>query len=85
MKTISLEHARDTLIGMARGEVSEPSVVTVDGRPVAALVPLDDFDLENLALMQNADFRRLLEESSRQRREKGGISHKEIRRRFGLT
>jgi antitoxin (DNA-binding transcriptional repressor) of toxin-antitoxin stability system len=85
MKTISLEHATDVLNEMARGEVSEPSVVTVDGRPIAALVPLDDFDLENLSLMQNADFRRLLEESSRQMRETGGIPHEEIRRRFGLA
>ena len=84
MKTITLEQATDVLKQIARGEVPEPSVITLDGRPVVALVPLDELDQENWALMRNPDFRRMIDESSRQVRETGGIPHEEMRRRFGL-
>ena len=84
MKMISAEDATDAVNRLARGEATEPVVVTVDGRPVAALVPFDELDLENLALRKNPDFIAMLERARRQVRETGGISSEDIRREFGL-
>ena len=84
MKTISLEQATDRLTEIARGETTEPALVVVHGRPVAALIPLDELDVENLALMNNPDFVQMLERSRRQVRETGGIPLDEVRRQLGI-
>ena len=84
MKTISLEQTRATLDQIARGEAVEPVIVVVDGRPVAALVPLDELDLENAALMSNPAFLQMLEQSRRQVQQTGGLSVDEVRRQLDV-
>jgi antitoxin (DNA-binding transcriptional repressor) of toxin-antitoxin stability system len=84
MKTIDIRQATDQLHAIARGDISEPTLVTIDGRPVAALLPLDELDRENLSLAKNRDFRRMLDRSRRQVQESGGVSMDDVRRELGI-
>jgi antitoxin (DNA-binding transcriptional repressor) of toxin-antitoxin stability system len=57
-------------------------IVTSDGHPVAALVPIENTDLETVALCTNHEFLSLIERSRARVRTEGGISSEEMRRRF---
>jgi prevent-host-death family protein len=56
----------------------EPIVLTKDGQPVAALVAIDDFDVENWKLSQNQKFLGILERSRRSATEGRSYSHREV-------
>jgi antitoxin (DNA-binding transcriptional repressor) of toxin-antitoxin stability system len=56
--------------------------LTVDGRPVAALVAIENTDAETASLSTNPQFLALIERS--RRRVEGGVSSAEMRRRLGL-
>ena len=58
-------------------------IVTSEGRPVAALVPLENTDLETVSLSTNREFLQLIERSRARALEEGAISSEEMRRRFG--
>jgi prevent-host-death family protein len=62
-----------------------PLVVTVKGRPVAALVPVEGLDWEGLSLGTNPQFLDLIEQSRRKAEKEGYISHEEVCRMFGVT
>ena len=55
--------------------------LTNKGQPVAALVPIDNADLETAALSTNPQFLALIERSRARVRKEGGISSEEMRRR----
>ncbi len=61
---------------------SGPVIVTSQGQPVAALVPLENTDLETVSLSTNRQFVDLIERSRASVRAEGGISSEEMRRRF---
>lgn len=84
MKTIELVNATAPLLEYARGLGEEPLVLTEGGRPVAALVPMEDSDLETLALSTNPQFLSLIERSRARRTKEGGIPAAEMRCRLGL-
>jgi hypothetical protein len=65
-------------------ELQGPLIVTTDGRPVAALVPIEGVDLETLAVGTNPQFLDLIERIRRRMEKEGGIPSEEIRREFGL-
>lgn len=66
-------------------EVSkEPVILTVNGRPVAALVSIENADLETATLSTHPQFLALIERSRTRRELEGGISSVEMRRRLGL-
>ena len=52
------------------------------GQPVAALVPIENADMETVALSTNREFLDLIERSRSRARSEGGISGQEMRRRF---
>lgn len=83
MKTIELVNATAPLLEYARGLGEEPLVLTEEGRPVAALVPVEDADLETLALSTNPQFIALIERSRARQRKEGGIPPEEMRHRWG--
>jgi len=60
-----------------------PVVVTSDGRPIAALVAIENADLETVALSTDRRFLDLIERSRARVQAEGGISSEEMRRRLG--
>jgi len=82
MKIIEKVDATESLAEYAAGIRSGPVVVTDHGQPVAALVPLENADLETVALSTNRQFIDLIERSRARLRAEGGLSSEEMRRRF---
>lgn len=62
----------------------DPLIITRDGRPVAALVPIENADLETLSLSTDPQFLALIERSRARHRAEGGISPAEMRRRLDV-
>lgn len=82
MKTIEVTNATLPLAEYTRDLIKEPVIVTVKGKPVAALVNIPNADLETVALSQNLKFLDLIERSRNRQEKEGGISTKEMRRRL---
>ena len=68
-----------TLVSRAR---REPVVLTLRGRPVVALTPIEDGDWENLVVASHPAFRRLMKQSRERCKPGQGISTEEMRRRL---
>ena len=83
MKVIERTAATASLADYAADIGNDPLVVTSDGQPVAALVPIQNADMETVALSTNREFLELIERSRARVRAEGGISSAEMRRRFG--
>ena len=82
MKVIEKADATATLAEYAAEIGSGPVIVTSQGRPVAALVPIENTDLETVSLSTNPQFIDLIERSRASVRAAGGIPSEEMRRRF---
>jgi antitoxin (DNA-binding transcriptional repressor) of toxin-antitoxin stability system len=83
MKVIRIEDAKRSFAEYA-AESEEAVVVTIDGKPVAALMPLENADLETVSLSTNPKFMRIIERSRKRQRKEGSISSDEMRRRLGI-
>jgi antitoxin (DNA-binding transcriptional repressor) of toxin-antitoxin stability system len=83
MKVVETVDATGTLADYTAQIGNGPIIVTSQGRPVAALVPLENSDLESVALGSNPQFLELIERSRARVRDEGGISAEELRRRLG--
>lgn len=83
MKVIRIEDAKRSLADYA-AESEEAVVVTVNGKPVAALMPLENADLETVSLSTNPKFMKIIERSRKRQRKEGGVSSDEMRRRLGI-
>ena len=83
MKVIEQRDATATLAEYAADLESGPVIVTLQGRPVAALVPIDNTDLETAFLSTNHQFIDLIERSRASVQADGGIPSEDMRRRFG--
>jgi len=84
MKTIEMAKATATLAEYTRRLAAEPMIVTVAGKPVAALVAIENADLETASLSTNPEFLAIIERSRVRQQAEGGISSKEMRRRLGM-
>ena len=84
MKTIEMAKATGPLMEYARKVKREPVILTAKGKPVAALVPVVNADLETAALSTHPRFLALIERSRARQKKEGGISSEEMRRRLGL-
>lgn len=84
MKTIELNQANRSLAEYARTVGDEPVVLTVDGKPFAALVSLADADLETISLSTNPEFVALIEDARRRVQREGGLTADELRQKLGL-
>jgi antitoxin (DNA-binding transcriptional repressor) of toxin-antitoxin stability system len=85
MRNIEVTQANETLGQSVRDLSGEPLVVTEAGVPIAALVPIDDLDLESLSLASNPRFLAIIEEARAQCRQGSGLSTEEVRRELGLN
>ncbi len=81
MKTLELTQATDSLAEYARKVLKEPVILTDEGKPVAALISIENADWETIALSANRQFIELIERSRERHKAEGGISSAEIRRR----
>ena len=82
MKIVDKQDATRTLADYASEIQNDPVVVTDHGQPVAALVPIENADLETVSLSTNRRFLDLIERSRSRVRQEGGVSSEEMRRRF---
>ena len=71
MKTLEMSKATAPLADYARDMDKEPVIVTERGRPVAALMPIENADRETVSLSTNPQFLALIERS-RQRHDSEG-------------
>jgi prevent-host-death family protein len=63
MKTLEIKQATGDLASYATQVRSEPVVVTDHGKPVMALMPIDNTDLETVSLSTDPRFIALIERS----------------------
>jgi prevent-host-death family protein len=75
MKVIDLTEATETLATYAAEVAHGPVIITVAGKPVAALVAIENADPAFLALIERSRARHQAE---------GGLSSAEVRHRLGL-
>jgi antitoxin (DNA-binding transcriptional repressor) of toxin-antitoxin stability system len=83
MKTLEVAQATAPLADYARDVKNEPLILTINGKPVAALVPLKNADIETVTLSTHSQFLALIERSRARQKTEGGISSEEMRRRLG--
>jgi antitoxin (DNA-binding transcriptional repressor) of toxin-antitoxin stability system len=82
MKVVDKHEATRTL-GDYASEIQGGAVIVTDhGQPVAALVPIENADLETVSLSTNRHFLDLIERSRSRVKDEGGVSGDEMRRRF---
>ena len=62
----------------------EPVIITVGGQPIAALMAIENADLETVSLSTNPAFLALIERSRARHQAEGGLSSTEVRQRLGL-
>ena len=82
MKIIERSEASQSLAEYSSTVDREPVVVTVNGKPVAALVAIENADLETVSLSTNPKFITLIERSRTRQKAEGGISSEEMRHRL---
>lgn len=84
MRVVEKSKATAPLADYTTRVKEEPVIVTRKGKPIAALVSLENADLETVALSTNRKFLALIERSRTRHRTEGGISSNEMRRRLGV-
>ena len=84
MRVIEKTEATAPLAEYMAGVKKEPVIVTRKGKPIAALVSIENADLETVSLSTNRKFLALIERSRARQRAEGGISSDEMRRRLGV-
>lgn len=84
MRIVEKAEATASLAEYTTGVKKEPLVVTRKGKPIAALVSIENADLETVSLSTNRKFLELIERSRARQRAEGGISSDEMRRRLGV-
>jgi prevent-host-death family protein len=82
MKVVDLLQAKGSLADYVHDAATDPIIVTDGGTPVAALVPIENTDLETATLATNPAFLALLERSRSRLRDEGAVSMEEMKRRF---
>jgi PHD/YefM family antitoxin component YafN of YafNO toxin-antitoxin module len=84
MKTLDIQQAVGALRDYARTLGQEPIVLTQDGHPLAVLMPVDEDDLESIALGSNPRFLEIIERSRAEYQAGLSLSEAEVRRELGL-
>lgn len=84
MKTLDVSQATGTLSQYVRELNLEPLVLTDGDQPVAALMPIEEADLETVALSANPKFWAVIEQARAERRAGAGLSAEEVRRQLGV-
>lgn len=85
MKKIEMAKASGPLSEYAREARKNPIIVVSKGKPIAAVVPIRNADVETVSLSTNRKFLAIIERSRSRQKKEGGIPSREIRRRLGLN
>jgi antitoxin (DNA-binding transcriptional repressor) of toxin-antitoxin stability system len=84
MKTIELSEV-SALAPHVQSGSHEPVILTQNGHAVAAILPVDECDVENLLLSINPQFQAILDRSERRLKSEGLVSSADVRTRLGLS
>lgn len=82
MKIIEKVDATASMADAATHIDSGPLIVMDHGKPVVALVAIENSDMETVALSEDRGFIELIERSRSRVQAEGGISGEDMRRRF---
>lgn len=82
MRTVDIAQATGPLADYVQEASTEPIIVTVEGKPVAAVVSIENADWETVRLSTDP-FLALIERSRARQKAERGISASEMRRRLG--
>lgn len=85
VRTIDIANPTRPLGDYADELGQEAILVTRRGKVLAALVPMENVDLETFSLSTNPAFIALIERSRREEEAEGSISLEEIKAEFGLA
>ena len=80
MKVVALREAKQQLSGCVVRAQRERVLITKQGRPAALMIGVEGHDLEDVLLMQNPRFWRMLEA----RRAQSSLSLDEVRQQLGV-
>jgi prevent-host-death family protein len=81
MKVVALREAKQQLSGCVVRAQRERVLITKQGRPAALIIGVEGHDLEDVLLMQNPRFWKMIEA----RRAQPSLSLDEVRRQLGLS
>ncbi len=84
MKSLGIKQATAPLAEYVRAVGDGPVIVSVKGKPVAALISLANTDWETVRLSSHPAFLALIQRSRARQKKEGGISSSELRRRLGI-
>lgn len=82
--TIDISEATRPLGDYVKSDTDETVVITVEGEPVYAVVPLKYADRETISLSTNPQFLEMLARARRDIREGRGISSRDARQRLEI-
>ena len=85
MKKIEITDATNSLSQYARELAEEPLVLTEGGHAIAALLPVDDGDVESLTLSLRPKFQAMIDRARGECRSGASLSAEEVRRELGLA
>jgi hypothetical protein len=83
MKKIDISQAMNSLGQYARELNEEALVLTDGGHAIAALLPIDDADLESMVLSLSPTFQRVIERARTEYRTGASMSADDVRRELG--
>ena len=84
MKKIEVVLATSSLGQYARELEEEPLILTENGHAIAALLPIDDADLDSIALSLSPKFQAVIERAREEFRNGASLSADEVRRELGI-
>jgi len=85
VRSVDISQATQALSEYAREAKNETVVVTRRGKPIAAVVPVDEEAWEDFRVSTHPDFAEIIARSEERYRREGAISLTELRRRHRKT
>ncbi len=82
MKTLSLEADNPTLTALIEMAADGAVIITVDNKPVCAVMPVDEADLQTWQLGENPQFLAMMQRSWERLHQEGAVPLAEARQRL---
>lgn len=85
MKSVEFDDATAALKDYAEQLTQDPIVLTRDGKAIAALVRIQDSDLESFLVSESPAFKRIVRRSRSSYKRRGGLTREELEERLAKT